>query len=77
MTIEQIRKMTDTELEIFLSRITYKKNNNCVKCGGTPTKRIKVENLETYQTKNLCKVCDSCYNRLLNNLQVSDIEWER
>lgn len=76
MNIDKIKNMTDEELETFLQRITFKKNNNCIKCGSIDTaKVIKIENKDLFQTKKLCNICDKCYKELLEYLNTPDIDW--
>lgn len=80
MDINKIRNMNDEELALFLSKVTLKKTKDCIRCKkeedfNNTFKILKVENKETFQTKRLCCLCDDCYQKMLEFLNVIDIDW--
>jgi hypothetical protein len=76
--IDEIRNMSDDELERYLQFLSSKKSNTCAKCYKDAKKSIYIRKEDDslgVQTKKLCKVCDNCYNKLIEFLGVEPINW--
>ena len=75
MDLQKIRNMTDEELARYLQNLSKRNCNKCSICGEVCTKVVKIENKEEMQTKQLCGICDECYEKLLEFLHTTDINW--
>lgn len=73
MNYDNIRKMSDEELSRFLNNLSKRDVKKCIKCDKRTKKIIKVNYEDT--TKQLCGLCDNCYNELLEYLNVPDVLW--
>lgn len=75
MNIDKIRKMNDEELECYLKHLTNRSVNECSRCSKPSSKTVKIENKSTFQTKQLCGLCEDCYDELIDWLGTSDLNW--
>lgn len=76
MDLEKIRSMSDIELTNYLKSISSKKSMNCYKCGKNGNYTLNIKNGRASQQKKLCTLCDGCYKKLLEYLNITDIIWE-
>lgn len=76
MDLQKIRNMSDKQLEKFLKNLSKRDCNKCSICEKECTKVIKVDNKKEAQSKQLCGICDECYEKLLDFLQTTDISWD-
>ena len=49
---------------------------NCYKCGKNGNYTLNIKNGRASQQKKLCTLCDGCYKKLLEYLNITDIIWE-
>lgn len=52
MNIQRIRAMNDEELKTYLSKLSDRKSNNCIKCGKEAIYAFFVKNRKAEQQKN-------------------------
>lgn len=76
MDLDRIRKMNDEELTKLLRQLSARGSKNCIKCNKPIRFIIKIENQDTFQTKKLCGLCEECYQELLNEFNLCDLEWD-
>jgi hypothetical protein len=75
MDLQKIRNMNDAELERYLQNLAKRDCHKCSICGEESFKIVKIENKDYLQTKQLCGICDECYEKLLEFLHTTDINW--
>lgn len=76
MNLDRIRNMSDEELTSYLKNMSNKKNMNCYCCGKNGKNTILIKNFHNNQQKKLCTLCDDCYDKLLDFLNITDIIWD-
>lgn len=76
MNLDKIRKMNDEELSNFLKQLSTRSSKNCMKCGKPVAFVVKIENQDTFQTRKLCGLCKDCYEKMLKDMGLYDIEWD-
>ena len=75
MNYDKIRSMNDKELAAFLKSAANRDTTKCSRCKRTPHYVVKIENLDTHQTKKLLALCPDCYNKFLLENDTVDILW--
>ena len=76
MKLDKIRNMSDEELSKLLKQLSTRGSKSCTKCGKPADFIIKIENQATFQTRKLCGLCEECYDDLLSDLGLYDIDWD-
>lgn len=76
MKLNDIRQMSDKELNSFINSISNNNGRVCCKCGKIIFKndRITIMKNVDINTKKLCCICKECYSDLLDWLGVNDCE---
>lgn len=75
MNLNDIRQMSDKELNSFLAKTQKDNKRICAKCGEFILDKRTISVRKEYTTRTLCVLCESCYSDLLNFLEVNDVEW--
>lgn len=76
MDLAKIRNMSDEELTNYLRGLASKNKTDCYICNKKDAKYIiYIKNNEAMQQKKLCALCDEHYNKLLDLIEICDINW--
>lgn len=83
INLEKIRQMDDKELRQFIGCLAQRNNIFCARCnnlvGKNDKKTLSVSIYDKQygqKAKKLCVLCDDCYTKLLDDLGISDVNWE-
>ena len=71
----EIRKMSDKELNLFLVDIQRSNKRICNKCGGFILNKTTVSVRRDYTAKTLCTLCENCYADVLEFIGINDVDW--
>lgn len=71
----QIRNMSDKELNAFLVDIQRSDKRICQKCGEFILDKRTLSVRKEYLTRTLCILCENCYSDLLDFLNINDVNW--
>ena len=76
MKLNDIRKMSDKELNTFINKISANNGRVCCKCGNIVYRdnRITLNRTIDITNKKICCLCKDCYSELLDWLGVNDSE---
>lgn len=72
MNINDIRKMSDRELNSFLATIQKDEKRICAKCGDFILNKITITVRKGQTTRVLCTLCENCYSDILDYLSIQD-----
>lgn len=75
MNLNDIRNMSDKELNSFLSKVQKDERRVCAKCTEFIVNKRTITVRKDYTTRTLCVLCENCYTDLLEFLQINDIDW--
>lgn len=76
MDLNKIRNMNDEELQRYLNSLSSRKDNSCYKCGkNNANYTLNVKSKKQEQQKKLCSLCNDCYNKMLEKMEIEDIIW--
>lgn len=71
----EIRNMSDKELNSFLAEIQRSDKRICQKCGEFILEKRTLSVRKEYTTRTLCTLCENCYTDLLDFLAINDVDW--
>ena len=76
MRLDDIRKMSDKELNSFINKISKNNGRVCCKCGVIVYRNNRVTPMRNIDVtaKKICCLCNDCYSELLDWLGVNDCE---
>ena len=76
MRLDDIRKMSDKELNSFINKISKNNGRVCCKCGAIVYRNNRVTLMRNIDVtaKKICCLCKDCYSKLLDWLGVNDCE---
>lgn len=75
MNLNDIRKMSDKELNSFLTKVQTDNRRICSKCGEFILDKRTISVRKEYTTRTLCILCNNCYSDLLDFLGVNEVDW--
>lgn len=75
MNLNNIRQMSDKELNNFLTKIQKDDRRICAKCGEFILEKRTILVRKECTTRTLCVLCENCYTDLLEILEINDAEW--
>ncbi len=75
MNLNDIRTMSDRELNTFLKQIRKAEKRVCEKCGEFILNKRTISVRKEQTTRTLCVLCESCYSDMLDFLEVADVEF--
>lgn len=76
MNLDDIRKMSDKELNFFLAKVQREERRICAKCGEFILDKRTLSVRKEYTTRTLCVLCENCYADMLDFLGINDVNWE-
>ena len=71
----EIRNMSDKELNAFLIEIQRSDKRICQKCGNFILNKRTISVRKDYLTRTLCILCENCYADMLEFLAINDVDW--
>ena len=75
MNLNDVRNMSDKELNSFLAAIQKDERRICNKCGEFILDKRTLTVRRDQTTRTLCTLCNSCYIDLLEYLGINDVQW--
>lgn len=76
MNLNDIRKMSDRELNSFLAKAQSDNRRICSRCHEFVLEKRTISVRKDYTTRTLCILCENCYSDLLDYLAINDVNWE-
>lgn len=77
--LQKVREMNDEELYNYLAHIKNENKQSCAKCYNPVSGYeifIKHNNKGYVSTRKLCNLCEKCYDKLIEYLNVEPIDWQ-
>lgn len=75
MNLNDIRKMSDKELNSFLAKTQSDNRRICNRCHEFILDKRTITVRKEYITRTLCILCENCYSDLLEYLSINDVDW--
>ena len=75
MNYKEIRKMSDKELNSFLSSIQNDSRRICCKCGEFILNKVVINVRKGQMTRTLCTLCEDCYSSILDYIGINDAKF--
>lgn len=76
MNLNDIRKMSDKELNSFLVKAQSDNRRICNRCHEFVLNKRTITVRKDSTTRTLCILCEDCYSDLLDYLAISDVDWD-
>ena len=76
MNLNDIRKMSDKELNSFLAQMQTDNRRICAKCREFILDKRTLTVRRGYTTRTVCVLCPNCYSDMLDFLGINDANWE-
>lgn len=76
MNYNDIRKMSDKELNHFLVNMQKDERRICSRCKEFILNKITINVRKNQTTRTLCTLCENCYADMLEFLGINDACWE-
>ena len=71
----EIRNMSDKELNSFLVEIQSSGKRICQRCGKFILDKRTISVRKECTTRTLCILCENCYTDMLDFLAITDVDW--